>query len=143
MNIIRKLKFNNIHPVEFTQDEVDIIKLAEKTILSLHSGITPDYYGSKYHNHIYYMNSEGNVVIYRKIDESQIYIYKPFLHTLSNSINHTDYLEDSKKIDAMAKTLSFYFKKYHLKNKEFTRNIFASNFLDDIMKKGWSVTTNL
>lgn len=142
MNIIRKLKFNNIHPVEFTEDESKIIEIAEKTILSLHGGTPPYYYREVYHNYIYYSNSVDGIVMYKEKDGNYIHISKPFLHTLSNSIKCSNNLVDYKKIDAIAEILTFYFKK-HLIKKITTTNYYAVNHLDDLMKKGWWISVML
>lgn len=129
MDLVRKIKINNIHSIEFSKEETFIIKTLEDYIISLGVYKTPQYYNDKaphYAEYTFYTHSNNNMFILHNNKTNILTISKFRLYDIIGII---DYLHE-----ASVESLILFFIKKHLLKRNITTYILAVNYIDDIIR---------
>jgi hypothetical protein len=96
LNIVRKLKFDKIHSIEFTDTEKLIIRNIEVRVSMMCGCLQPAYYDDKHKNNTYYLYN-GKIVIRKPHSYESIIVCKTFFKGLKDECIHINE-EEIKKV---------------------------------------------
>lgn len=128
MDLVRKIKFNSIYPIEFYTEEKNIIKTLEDYISNLGAYKTPQYYNDRtpyYSEYTFYTHGNSSIPILKNNILNTITLSKPIFYS---DLGLKDYIYERHIQDL----ISFLIKKHLLKKKVVEYNL-ASNYVDDII----------
>lgn len=126
MNLLRKIKINELHPIQFTLKEEQIINFIRISIASLTHIKAASFSDLKYQDYTYFVHKNSIIYLRLNLSKDTLYVDKNFLYQLSfdKEIQQKHLLELVK-----------YFYKKELSKKEPYCGALALNYVDNIFKE--------